>query len=215
MTPVSETDAAKKHNLEGPNPEHEMIASHRSAVRAAIDGFGNLGLTITGNDPDGDLRDLEAKIATNTDDLERGAMMYAMGQVERGRDNCIAAVKHWADGKKLVLAASHGVASTAQQKRRGLAFLFYGRMVVGEAFCDLAAGRAVGLSKKLQNAIVNMWAATDAERSEVRLVWGIAEFETGNAEQGKSLLLDAARRGGNEKLTKAIVTYADAVGLKL
>jgi len=215
MTPVKETDAAKQHNVEGDKPpRHEMPAAHRAAVRDALRDFGFLGVTITGNDRDADLRELEAQLAAATDDLQRGMILYGMGQAERSRDDCIAAAKHWRDAKKLVLAATKGPIDAAQEKRRNLGFLFYSRSVVGEAYCELTNGRALGVDEKLVNASRSMWSANDAERAEVWFAMGIAMWETGDEEQGARLLVQAAQRGGSAKLRGAIDAYANAVGVK-
>jgi len=215
MAPVKETEAAKQHNLTGDKPpRHEMPAAHRAAVRDALRDFGFLGVTITGNDRDADLRELEAQLAAATDDLQRGMIRYGMGQAERSRDDCIAAAKHWRDAKKLVLDATKGPIDAAQEKRRNLGFLFYARSVVGEAYCELVNGRALGVDEKLVNASRSMWSANDAERSEVWFAMGIAMWETGEEEEGARLLLQAARRGGNAKLSGAIDAYANAVGVK-
>jgi serine/threonine protein kinase len=212
MTPVPVTDKATKHNAEGDNPKHEMIAAHRSAVRSALREFGFLGVTITGSDRDADQRELEDKLAVSTDDLERGVLRYAMGLNERARDNCAGAMKHWVESRKLVAAATRG---NVNAPRRDQAFLFIGRAEVNEAYCSLLTGRALGMSQKLQRALTGMWVAKESERAEVWLASAIAMYETGEEEHGKALLLQAARTSGSDKLRAAVHAYAQAVGLQL
>jgi hypothetical protein len=209
MAPLKETEAAKKHNLEGPNPLHEMVPAHRAAVRDALRELGFLGLTVTGDDREADLR----KLADTTDELQRGMITYAMGHAERGRDNCTAAQRHWSEARKLILPSTKLSLEPANKQRRDLGFLFFGRIRVGEMYCELMSGHAMGVAAKLQNAMVSMWAAKDAERAEVWLAWAIALYETGDQEQGRQLLLQAARH--NAKLRNAVETYARAVGLDL
>jgi serine/threonine protein kinase len=209
MTPVRTTDAAKKHNVEGDAPKHEMIAAHRSAVRDALHDFGFLGVTMTGTDRDADQRELEDQLAAATDDFDRGKIRYALGLNERARDNCAGALGHWAAARKLMAVVSREQASGT---RHDQAFLFLGRAQANEAYCSLLGGRALGLPEKLQNALISMWASKGPERAEVQLAWAIALYETGEEEHGKELLLLAA--SNNDKLRPAISAYAQAVGLK-
>ncbi|MDQ3336195.1 MAG: serine/threonine protein kinase [Myxococcota bacterium] len=208
MTPVKETKEAKRHNLEGANPAHEMPAAHRAAVRSALRDFGFLGVTLVGDDRDADIRELEAKLADTTEDLQRGMLVYGMALAERAQDNCNAAMKHFSEARKLVIPATK---DPGNKKRHDLGFLFFGRIRVGEMWCELMAGRALGVSEKLQNALVSMWAAGEPERAEVLFAWGIAEYETGEVDHGKQLLRLAAEK--NAKLRAAIETYGRSVGL--
>jgi hypothetical protein len=77
-------------------------------------------------------------------------------------------------------------------------------------WCELMNGRARGVAEKLQNALISMWAASDAERAQVWFAWGIAEYETGEVEHGTQLLQQAAR---SSVLKPAVETYAQSVGL--
>ena len=216
MSPVKETADAKKHNLEGDKPPtHEMVAAHRSAVRDAVRDFGFGGLTITGTDRDADLAALETQLAAATGKLERGAILYAMGQTERLRDNCGAAAKHWRDAKVELMDETRGaIDSVEKEKRRTKAFSFWGRSVIGEGFCALLAGKALGTEAKLESGLRNIFTANDNERAEAWFALGIVYWETGDEEQGKRMFELAVRRG-SEKLREAIAAYFTAVGIKL
>ncbi len=208
MAPVAPTEAAKKHNLDGDKPpRHEMIAAHREAVRDALKELGFGGLTITGSDRDADLRELEAKLAASTDDLERGAILYAMGQTERMQDNCIGAAKHWAQAKQLVLDAAKGpIDSVAKEQRQTQAFRFYGRVRVAEGYCALLGGRALGVDEILSAGLRNLFGVPDSERAEAWFAEGIALCESGDTVQGKQLLVQAAQHG-SDKLRAAVAKY--------
>jgi hypothetical protein len=216
MDPVAPTEAARKHNTDpGKEPEHEMIAAHRGAVRDAIRGFGFGGLTIMGTDREADLRELETKLAASTDDLERGTILYAMGQTERLRDNCSGAAKHWREAKKLILESSKGGIDTEQkQQRRNQAFRFFGRVVVAEGYCRLLNGRALGTDEQIFDGLGSLFGVNDAERAEAWFAIGIAKWETGDLRKGAEYVVMAARKG-NEKLRQAAEAYVAAVGMKL
>ena len=217
MEPVPTTEAAKKHNLDGGKPQkHQIVAAHRNIVRAAIRDFGFGGVTITGDDRDGDAREVQAKLDASTDDLERGMLLYGLGQLERKHENCVGASKHWMEARKLVLDATRVPLDTEQnRKRREQGFRFYGRIMIGEAFCDLQTGRALGVEEKLLKGLNNLFGVGDAERSEAWFAMGIARVESGDVEGGRDMLLQAGRRGGSDKLRQAITTYAAAAGVKL
>ena len=217
MEPVPTTEAAKKHNLDGGKPpKHDMAAARRGIVRTAIRDFGFGGVTITGDDHDGDARDVQNKIDASNDDLERGMLLYGLGLLERKHENCVGASKHWMEARKLVLDATRIPLDTEpNRKRREQGFRFYGRIMIGEAFCDLQTGRALGVEEKLLKGLNNLFGVGDAERSEAWFAMGIARVESGDEAGGREMLLQAGRRGNSEKLRQAITAYAAAVGMKL
>jgi hypothetical protein len=216
MAPVTPTDAARKHNEDpGKQPQHELIAAHRQAVRDAVRDFGFGGLTITGTDRAADLRELETKLAASTDDLERAAILYAMGQTERLLDDCGAAAKHWRSAKKLALEVTKGpIDSETKRKRREQAFRFYGRTVVAEGYCALLGGKALGVEEQIYNGQRNLFGVGDAERAEAWFARVIAKYETGDLREGAELLVLAGRHG-SEKLRAALEAYVSAAGVKL
>jgi predicted Ser/Thr protein kinase len=216
MAPVAATDAAKQHNRDGDRPvRHEMIAAHKSAVRTAVQDFGFGGLTITGTDRDADFAELETKLAASTDDLERGAILYAMGQTERLRGSCAGASKQWGTARPLLVNATKAPIDSEQAKKRmNLAFTFLGRIWIGEGFCDLVGGRVLGTDEKLLKGLRSIFTATEVERAEAWFALGIAYWESGDEEQGKQMLQQAAVRGG-DKVSAAVRAYAGAVGVNL
>jgi predicted Ser/Thr protein kinase len=216
VAPLAQTDAAKKHNIEGDKPKrHEMVAAHKAAVRTAVTPFGFGGLTFTGTDRDGDFADHEARLAAATDDLTRGVAMYAMGQVERLRGSCPAASKQWAAARPLLANVTNApINTTEDQKHRNQAFQFLGRIWIAEGYCDLLGGRALGADEKLALGSKTLFGSTDAERAEAWFALGIAYWETGNTEEGKHQLVQAATHG-SEKLRQAILAYANATGISL
>ncbi len=132
-----------------------------------------------------------------------------MGHAERARDNCSAAMKHWSEARTLVMPSTK---DGANRKAYDTGFLFFGRIRVGEMYCELMAGHALGVAEKLQNALSSMWIANERERAEVQLAWGIAAYETGDVQNGTDLLGLAARKGG-DKVRAAVEAYAAAVGI--
>jgi hypothetical protein len=216
VAPLAQTDAAKKHNVEGDKPKrHEMVAAHKAAVRTAVTPFGFGGLTFTGTDRDGDFADLEARLAAATDDLTRGVALYAMGQVERLRGSCPAASKQWAAARPLLANVTNApINTTEDQKHRNQAFQFLGRIWIAEGYCDLLGGRALGADEKLELGGKTLFGSSDAERAEGWFALGIARWETGDTEEGKQHLVLAATHG-SEKLRQAILTYAAASGISL
>lgn len=215
MDPVSPTEEAKQRNVGKPKLQSMIPSAHRGIVRDAIRDFGFGGVTITGGDLATDVADTRAKIDASTDDLERGVLYYGLGQLHRKHDDCVTASKHWMEGRKLVLAATKAPLDSEQaRKRREQAFRFYGRIMIGEAYCDLQTGRAAGAEQKVDTALRNLFGVGDAERAEAWFASGIALVEGGDTDGGKEMLQLAARRG-SAKLRDAVAAYAAALGVKL
>ncbi|MDQ3300738.1 MAG: hypothetical protein M3619_29500, partial [Myxococcota bacterium] len=216
MAPVPISGSAAARNAPPPAPvRHELVAGHRAAVREAVSELGYAAIEITGDDRDADLRELADKLAAATDDLERGVIMYAMGQAERSRDDCIGAGKHWAEARKVILDSTKATVDPAvREQRRAQAFRFYGRTVVAEGLCALTNGRALGTDDKILKGVQNLFGVADTERAQAWFAMGIAMWETGDEKEGVRLVLQAAR-AGDAKLRQTIERYASAVGMKL
>jgi predicted secreted protein len=216
MEPVPLSKAAIRHNVEKKPVRTEMIAAHRPAVRAAVRELGYGGVEVTSGNREADLAELRDKLAAATDDLERGVLLYAMGQLERFHEDCIEASKHWRAAKKLILDASQAPVDPRQREaRRNQSFRFYGRTVVAEGMCALTNGRALGTDEVIRKGGVNLFGVPDVERAHVWFAMGMAMVETGDLEGGKALILQAARYARDPKLDQTIMTYAQAVGLTL
>jgi hypothetical protein len=194
---------------------HEMIAGHRSAVRAAIEGLGYGGLTFVGTDLEADLRELRDQLAAATDDFDRGVYLYGIGAAERRRGDCIGANKAWAESRKaMALVTQRPLDSEAANDKRTTAFKFLGRTWVGAGLCELANGQALAAEKTIYQGVRTLFGASDGERAEALFAQGIARWESGDRKEGVDLIVIAARRG-DAKLRATVSTYLGAVGIKL
>ena len=217
LAPVAASPEATERNREPPpTKRHEMTAARRAAVRDTVRELGYGGIRFVGSDRDADARELTAKIAATTGDLERGVLWYALGQVERARGNCGAAAKAWLEARRLVLAGGDINAFTDDEKKiREQAFRTYGRALIAEAYCDLESGRALVVGGKLVKVAAARWALARDEQAQALFAWGIAAVETGDRAAGLDLFQQAIRYGASDKLRKVIETYAAGVGLTL
>ncbi|HEU0036069.1 MAG TPA: protein kinase [Kofleriaceae bacterium] len=194
---------------------HEMVAAHRPAVRDAIAALGYGGLTFTGDDRDADLKDLRDKLAAATTDLERGVLLYGIGAVERKRANCGAAEQAWLDARKALVAATKvGPLTVENQRQRDAAFRHLARTWIGSGLCELAYGSSIKAQELLERASRQLWGVPEAERAELWLAIGIAQWENGDVDHGKQLALQGARHG-TEPLRRSFEAWAKAVGLTL
>jgi predicted Ser/Thr protein kinase len=216
-SPVRPPDRAGSGSAEAaPAPARsEMDPQHLAAVRAAIAELGYSGLTFEGNDLDGDIRDLRGKLAASNDDLERGALLFAIGAAERRRGDCGAAREAWREARTHLHAVANDlpIRSAEHERQRTRSFVFHGRTRIGDGLCELAAGRARAAEKLLADGIRNLFGVADAERARGWFAIGIARWETGDP--GGVDDIRRAGRAGDEPLRARIIDYAARVGLRL
>jgi serine/threonine-protein kinase len=194
-----------------PKPgRHELVAAHRAAVLTAIADLGYGGLAFSGNDRDADIRELRSSLATETDPLKRGELLYAIGAGERKRGNCAAAAQPWADaGAALATVAKRPLVHSDDMSLRDRALLFMGRIAFSQALCELAAGRATTAAEPLRVAWLSS-SRVPIERTSIEFVQKIVAFETGDVHD-LGYALDHVWRQSTGTLRQTIERYAEAV----
>jgi len=185
-----------------PTKTHELVESHRLAVRAAVRELGHGDVTLS-SDHATDVRDARAVLAAATDPAARALMWFTIGLAERVDGDCIAA--------KADFNASLGELATLHTTSTGI-LMAMSRAKFNLALCELETGHALAAERAMTaNFKSHLTGATEAEHAEIQLALGIAKWETGDLAAGKELILIAARHG--IKLRDRIDVYANAVGL--
>jgi hypothetical protein len=191
----------------GPITRHEIVAKDRVPVRVAVHDLGYGGLTFVG-DPANDEKETRDQLAAQgpDDHLQRAALIYALGAVQRKKGNCSSATATW----QSAFDALHKANQAAPTEP--LVWRFWTRIKFAMALCMLEEGRGIEAWTLLDGDVrKTSFGFPSEEDADFHFVAGMAGWETGDPEAAKEIRLGIGSHA-SKTLELAVTNWAKNVG---
>ena len=191
-----------------PIVRHEIIAKDRVPVRVAVHDLGYGGLTFVG-DPSNDEQLARDQIAAQgpEDHLQRAALIYSLGAVQRKKGQCDTAIATWQSAFDPLHKANEA------NRTDNLVWRFWTRTKFAIALCMLEEGRGIEAWTLLDKDVrQTSFGFPEDEQAAFHFVAGMTGWETGDPEAAHEIRLGIGSHA-SKALEQAVRNWAANVGL--
>jgi hypothetical protein len=187
---------------------HEIDPKHRVPVRVVVHDLGYGGLTFVGDPTDDEKLTRDQLAAQGPDDhLQRAALIYALGAVQRREGRCGTAIATWQSAFDAL-----GKANEAN-RHEPLVWRFWTRTKFAIAICMLEEGRGLDAWALLDKDVrQTSFGFLDDERAAFHFVAGMASWETGDPDAINEIRMGMGF-GATKELKVAAENWAKLVGI--